>query len=80
MSTLAQRSTLLGLIDEACSTGARLHKACALIGLAARTVQRWVDAGKTRCTSVTGAPLISAFITARPTSSVMPNGRRLWAC
>jgi len=36
MSTLAQRSTLLELIDEACSAGARLHKACAIIGLAAR--------------------------------------------
>ena len=47
MSTLAQRSTVLQLIGQACSAGARLHKACAIIGLAARTVQRWVDAGKT---------------------------------
>ena len=46
MSTLAQRSTALQLIDEACQAGARLHKACAVIGLAARTVQRWVEAGK----------------------------------
>jgi len=46
MSTVAQRSTVLGLIDEACNAGARLHKACAIIGLAARTVQRWVNAGK----------------------------------
>ena len=37
-----QRQTLLGLIQQACNTGARLHKACALIGLAARTVQRWL--------------------------------------
>jgi transposase InsO family protein len=46
MTTLAQRSTVLQLIDYACSAGARLHKACGVIGLAARTVQRWVDAGK----------------------------------
>ena len=46
MSSLAQRTSLLQLVDQACSAGARLHKACAIIGLAARTVQRWVDAGK----------------------------------
>jgi hypothetical protein len=46
MSTLAQRATVLELITEACNAGARLHKACEIIGLAARTVQRWVDAGK----------------------------------
>jgi putative transposase len=41
MSCLRQRQTLLALIDEACAAGARLGSACALIGLAARTVQRW---------------------------------------
>jgi putative transposase len=41
MSTLAQRSIFLKLIDQACRAGARLHSACHLIGLAARTVQRW---------------------------------------
>ena len=46
MSTLAQRATVQHLITEACHAGARLHQACAIIGLAARTVQRWVDAGK----------------------------------
>ena len=42
MSTLAQRSIFLKLIDQACRAGARLHSACHLIGLAARTVQRWL--------------------------------------
>ena len=42
MSSLAQRSIFLKLIDQACSAGARLHSACHLIGLAARTVQRWL--------------------------------------
>jgi transposase InsO family protein len=46
MSTLAHRATVLELIAEACIAGARLHRACEIIGLAARTVQRWVDAGK----------------------------------
>jgi transposase-like protein len=46
MSTPAQRATVLELIAEACNAGARLHRACEIIGLAARTVQRWVDAGK----------------------------------
>jgi transposase InsO family protein len=46
MSTLEQRAPLLQLINQACSAGARLHQACAIIGLAARTVQRWLDAGK----------------------------------
>jgi putative transposase len=45
MTTLEQRQTLLELIKQACQDGARLHKACALIGLAARTVQRWLVAG-----------------------------------
>lgn len=42
MSTLAQRSIVLKLIDQACRAGARLHSACHLVGLAARTVQRWL--------------------------------------
>ena len=46
MTTLAQRKTLLEWIDQACQAGARLHKACAVICVAARTVQRWLDAGK----------------------------------
>ena len=45
MITLQQRQTLLGLIQEACQAGARLRKACAVVGLAARTVQRWLLPG-----------------------------------
>ena len=40
MSTLVQRAIVLELIAQACSASARLHKVCAIIGLAARTVQR----------------------------------------
>ena len=39
-----QRQSLLTLIGQCCDSGARLKKACALIGLDARTVQRWQPA------------------------------------
>ena len=80
MSTLAQRATVLELISQACSAGARLHKACAVIGLAARTVQRWVDAGKNALHVGDRSFLISIFITARPTNSATLNAKPLWAC
>ena len=41
MTCTQQRQTLLKLIREACTAGARLEAACAQIGLSARTVQRW---------------------------------------
>ena len=41
MTLCERRLILLDLIGQACGSGARLHKACALIGLDARTVQRW---------------------------------------
>ena len=41
MSSPAERLSLLGLIEQACNDGARLAPACALLGLSARTVQRW---------------------------------------
>jgi transposase InsO family protein len=41
MSTPQQREHLIALIEQACTNGARLHRACAQIGLSERTVQRW---------------------------------------
>jgi len=41
MTTCQQRQVLLELIQQARHSGARLHMACATIGLHARTVQRW---------------------------------------
>jgi transposase InsO family protein len=41
MTTTQQRQTLLPLIEQAMHDGARLHHACAQIGLSCRTVQRW---------------------------------------
>lgn len=42
MIALPQRQTLLGWIDEACAAGARLARACEIVGLSARCVQRWL--------------------------------------
>jgi putative transposase len=42
MTELLQRQTLLAHINEAVQAGARLARACAQIGLATRTWQRWV--------------------------------------
>ena len=41
MTSDQQRQTLLPLITQAVQSGARLHLACAQIGLSQRTVQRW---------------------------------------
>ena len=37
----ADRKTIIQLIDEAQASGARQSKACAIIGISAKTVQRW---------------------------------------
>ncbi len=37
MITLSQRHTLLAFVQQACSAGARLHQACAILGLDPRT-------------------------------------------
>jgi len=36
---------ILGVVDEAVSAGARQHKACELVGIQPRTLQRWKGAG-----------------------------------
>ena len=41
MRSSPQRQALLLLINEACTAGARLQRACRQIGLTERTVQRW---------------------------------------
>lgn len=43
MSTPQQRQTIIALLQEAREAGARRHQACAVIGLTARTVQRWIN-------------------------------------
>jgi transposase InsO family protein len=56
MTALEERKTLLGLISEATTAGARQARACEVLGLSARTVQRWqggepdaVDGRSLRC-------------------------------
>jgi len=41
MIALPQRQAVLELIEEACAAGARLSRACEVVGLSARSVQRW---------------------------------------
>ena len=41
--TLSDRQYYVGLIDEAVASGARKYKACELLGVSIRTLQRWVD-------------------------------------
>jgi len=41
MTAPEQRANALALLDEAVTSGARLVKACKILGIAARTVQRW---------------------------------------
>jgi len=41
MSCAALRTKVLALLDEAVAAGARLAKACQMLGIALRTVQRW---------------------------------------
>ena len=42
MTTPAQRQNIVSLIDQACKSGARMHIGCKQIGLACRTLQRWL--------------------------------------
>ena len=43
MTLLAQRKSIVALISEACDGGARLAAACAQVGIATRTIQRWLQ-------------------------------------
>ena len=46
MITLAERGEVMKLIDEACAAGARRARACAVLGLTVRTLQRWRREGE----------------------------------
>ena len=41
MTATPQRLQLIALIEAACRAGARVRKACALVGLSVRTLERW---------------------------------------
>lgn len=45
MTSLPERKVIIGLIQEATNSGARLAKACALAGISLRTYRRWFKAG-----------------------------------
>lgn len=41
MISLAERGQVIELVDEACAAGARRERACAVLGVSVRTLQRW---------------------------------------
>ena len=43
MSSPEQRQVLMNWVQQACDAGARRHRACAVIGLTDRTLQRWMN-------------------------------------
>ena len=43
MNSPEQRQVLMNLVQQACDAGARRHRACAVIGLTDRTLQRWMN-------------------------------------
>lgn len=46
MISLAERGQVIELVDEACTAGARRERACAVLGLSVRTLQRWRQDGE----------------------------------
>ncbi len=46
MTSPSDRLKIVGLIDDACCSGARRDKACAAIHLSIRTLQRWTKGGE----------------------------------
>lgn len=51
MTSLVQRKQVVTLVDEAVSSGARRHRACEVIGLSIRTLQRWRPVGQSHVAS-----------------------------
>ena len=48
MISLGERQLVIKCIDEACAAGARQAEACKVLGLSARTVQRWREEGQVK--------------------------------
>ena len=46
MISLPQRQQIVQWVDEASVAGARRHKACELLGITARALQRWRQSGE----------------------------------
>lgn len=46
MISLPERQQIVRWVDEASNAGARTHKACELLGIAPRTLQRWQHCGE----------------------------------
>ena len=51
MTSLVQRKQVVRLVDEAVVSGARRSRACEVIGLSVRTLQRWRPVGQSQVVS-----------------------------
>jgi putative transposase len=49
MTTLTERQQIVSLVAEATAAGARQAKACAILGLSERTLQRWQSGPHNPC-------------------------------
>jgi len=67
---LAERRQVIAWIEEACLAGARRDKACELLGLTLRTVQRWREEGQVK---VDGRKAAARLRT--PANALSPNER-----
>jgi len=66
MTTTAQRQHIAHLIGQACQSGARLQRACQQIGIACRTLQRWLHAGAAITANAFAPELATTPISAKP--------------
>jgi putative transposase len=60
MITLSERQQIVSWLDEAHAAGARRHRACELLGIALRTLQRWQQSGEVAEDGRRGRQLIPA--------------------
>lgn len=80
MTAPLQRQQLLGLIETACRAGARLMRACALVGLSGRTVERWrMQSLQTEIKAPSGSPSGSPLAAAgAPSATAAPPDGDMW--
>jgi len=55
MTALLERQGLVEMVKTAQASGARLHSACAEVGVSVRTYQRWIDGGEVQADGRPGA-------------------------
>jgi transposase InsO family protein len=72
MTTAAQRQNIVSLIDHACKSGARMHRCCRQIGLACRTLQRWLRPPAKPISDAASTPAHALELASAPTTTATP--------